>query len=159
MSWSRRAILALPLALAACGFVPVYGTGGSGSALQNAVRVQEQADRDGFLLVQRLEERLGRAAAPRFELGLTLTTVEGGLAVDPEGSAERFNVIGNATYSLRDLETGAVVTSGAVDDFTGYSASGSTVATLAAQEDARSRLMTILADEIVVRLQSADLGA
>jgi LPS-assembly lipoprotein len=50
------------------------------------------------------------------------------------------------------------VTSGSVDNFTGYSATGTTVATLAAERDAQERLMTILADQIVTRLLTLDLA-
>lgn len=159
MSWSKRGFLALSLAaLAACGFTPVYGPNGTGTVLQNTVEVQELTTRDGFLLVQRLEQRLGRGAAPEFRLTLDLNTSQAGLAVDPAGDVERFDVIGSVNYSLLRTSDGAIVTSGYVEDFTGYSASGSPVATLAAEKDARTRLMTILADEIVVRLQSSDLS-
>ena len=44
-----------------------------------------------------------------------------------------------------------------MDNFVGYSATGTTVATLAAKRDATERLMTILADEIVLQLQASDL--
>ena len=50
---------------------------------------------------------------------------------------------------------GAVVTQGNVGGFTGYSATGSTVATTAARTDAQDRLMVILADQIVTRLIAA----
>jgi LPS-assembly lipoprotein len=42
-----------------------------------------------------------------------------------------------------------------VQSFTAYSATGSTVAGLAAEEDAATRLMRILADQIVARLIAA----
>ena len=50
---------------------------------------------------------------------------------------------------------GARVTGGRVQSFTAYSATGSTVAGLAAEEDAGLRLMRILADQIVARLIAA----
>ena len=110
------------------------------------------------MLVQRLEERLGRPTLPAYTLSLDLSTQQAGLAVDPEGDIERFDVIGSVAFRLERIDDGAIVASGYVEDFTGYSASGSTVATLSAEKDARARLMIILADEIVVRLQSSDLG-
>lgn len=61
----RRFLLALPLlALAACGFEPVYGPGGAGAALQNRVLVDAPEDRFGYFLVREVESRLGRAATP-----------------------------------------------------------------------------------------------
>ena len=151
------AALALSLTVAACGFEPVYGPGGSGTQLQNRVLVDKPVDREGFLLVRQLEERLGRAGDPAYKLGIKLSVAEEARAIDPDGDIRRFHVIGTAEYALSDALTGAVVRSDTVDNFVGYSATGSTVATLAAKRDATERLMTILADEIVLQLQASDL--
>ena len=156
--FDRRTLLMLPLVLGACGFSPVYSTGGSGNALQNSVQIAEPNTRDSFLLTQRLEERLGRSSVPAYKLALNVRTFEEDLAVDSEGNIARFNLLGEANYSLVEQDTGRVVTSGSVDNFTSYSTTGTTVATLAAKRDAQQRLMTLLADMIVVRLLSADLS-
>jgi LPS-assembly lipoprotein len=58
---------------------------------------------------------------------------------------------------LKDSATGSVLRSDTVDSFVSYSATGTTVATLAAQRDAQTRLMTILADLIVQQLQMSRL--
>ncbi len=155
--YSRRFLLGLPLALAACGFTPVYGPGGNGAALRNQVQVQEPSTQSGYLLTRHLETRLGRSGAARFALDMTLETSEDGLAINTEGDITRYNLIGQAGYVLRDTVSGSVVTSGTVGNFTAYSATGSTVATLAAQRDAVERLMVILGDQIVARLYAADL--
>ena len=151
------AALALVLAISACGFEPVYGPGGTGTQLQSRVLVDKPIDREGFLLVRQLEERLGRAGDPAYKLGIKLAVAEEARAIDPDGDIRRFHVIGTAEYTLADAVTGAVVRSDAVDNFVGYSATGTTVATLAAKRDATERLMTILADEIVLQLQASDL--
>jgi LPS-assembly lipoprotein len=156
--FDRRFLLCLPLALAACGFTPVYGTGGTGSRLQNNVEVAEPETRDAYLLTRRIEERLGRASVAAYKLTLTVDTDEEDIAVDQAGDITRFNLLGSADYALIDQATGQVVTSGSVDNFTSYSATGTTVATLAAQRDAQQRLMTLLGDMIVLRLLSADLS-
>lgn len=153
------AALALVPALSACGFTPVYGPGGSGDLLNGRVRVAAPGDRDSYLLVRALEERLGRGNDPRFALDVTIATKEEGLAIDAEGNTRRFNLLGTADYILRDSRTGGVVTSGQVENFTGYSATGTTVATLAGEQDAQERLMTILAEQIVTRLLAADIPA
>ena len=50
---NRRFLFAVPLlALAACGFQPVYGPGGSGTALQNAVQVDAPDDAFAYTLVR-----------------------------------------------------------------------------------------------------------
>ncbi len=45
-----------------------------------------------------------------------------------------------------------MLTSGKIKNYVGYSATGSTVATIAAQEDATERLMVILTDQIIANL-------
>lgn len=153
MSWFKL-LIALPL-LAACGFTPVYGPGGVGNALQNNLMVDEPSTRQGFFLTRQIEDRLGRAADPAYGLSVKLKTSEEGLAIDGDGDIERYDILGSADYVLRNLTTGAIVSSGTVNGFTGYSTTGTTVASLSAQRDATERLMTQLADQIVTRLYSS----
>lgn len=156
--YSRRSLLALPLALAACGFSPVYGTGGTGSQLRGQVLVQEPSTQAGFLLTRHLETRLGRSAgSQRYALDLSITTEEDGLAVNTAGDITRFNLVGRVEYALRNTTAGTIVTSGRVENFTAYSATGTTVASLAAERNAVERLMVILGDQITARLFAADL--
>ncbi|MDW3224029.1 MAG: LPS assembly lipoprotein LptE [Paracoccaceae bacterium] len=155
--FSRNILFVVPLMLAACGFTPVYAPGGTGAQFQNNISVQAPTTRDGFLLTQRLEQRLGRAANAPYTLNYTVRSSAANLAVDTEGSVTRFNLIGVANYSLIETSTGRVVASNSVDNFTGYSAAGTTVATLAAERDAQQRLMVMLADQIVTRVLSLDL--
>ena len=151
-SFSRRFLLLVPLALAACGFAPVYGPGGSAEGLQNSIRVADPTDKLGFDLVERLEEQLGRPTAARFELTYTIETEPVGVGVTSDGAITRYNLVGSITYTLTNRVTGASLTEGRVDSFTSYSATGSTVAGLEAEDDARTRLMRLLADQIVARL-------
>jgi LPS-assembly lipoprotein len=152
-------MLLAPLALAACGFQPVYGPGGTGTALQNSVLVDDPDERYGYFLTREIETRLGRAATPTYGLALNITTREESLATDIEGNTRRFNLIGTVDYALRDLTGGQIISSGKVENFTGYSATGTTVATLASEQDAQERLMIILAEQIITRLYAVDLTA
>ncbi|MDR5652393.1 LPS assembly lipoprotein LptE [Ruixingdingia sedimenti] len=153
-SSDRRTVLLMlgALPLAACGFAPAYGPGGAGAALHGAVRMAEPRDENAWELVVRLEERLGRAAAPRYALDYTVTTEKIGAGITPSRAITRYTMTGAATFRLTESATGTVVAEGRVEGFTGWSATGSTVATLTAEEDARVRLMRILADRIVTRL-------
>lgn len=126
--------------------------------LQDNLRVEAPNRRDGFVLSQRLEERFGRNDAGRYVLNVTSEIRRQGLATSVEGTTNRFRLTGLASYSLRDTQTDEVVRRGRVENFTGFSATGSTVATLAAERDATARLMVILADEIVDRLILASEG-
>ncbi len=151
---SRRHLLMLPLALAACGFQPVYGPQGGGSALLGTTRITAPQTRDGFILQRQLEQRLGRSRTDQHHLALAVTTNQEGLAVDEEGNTARYTLLAKVSYTLSDQNSGQVLTSGEVSNFTGYSATGTTVATLAAQKDAQARLMTIVADQILTRLNN-----
>ena len=117
--------------------------------------MQDPTDRNGFDLVQRLEERLGRPEAERYDLAFTITTEVVDVGISTENEISRFNLKGMVTYTLTEGATGARVMGGRVQSFTAYSATGSTVAVLAAEEDAATRLMRILADQIVARLTAA----
>ncbi|KJS42610.1 MAG: lipoprotein [Roseovarius sp. BRH_c41] len=161
-SFNRRLLLLSGLAcglgaVAACGFAPAYGPGGAGTALMGRVEVDAPNTRAGYLLTQEIETRLGRATQPRYALSHTITLDTQAMAINRNNVASRFNLLGSVAYSLRDLETGAIVTSGDVNSFTGYSSTGSTVAVQASERDAETRLMSILADQLLTRLLAADL--
>lgn len=158
-SLDRRALLGGVLGLAGCGFTPVHGPDGSGTALRGQVLVQAPTTEAGYLLTRQLEQRLGRSSNPRFALDMGLSAQTERLAIDAEGNTQRFNLVGAAAFALRQVEDGSIVTSGEVSNFTAYSATGTTVATLAAERDALERLMVILADRIVARLYTVEIPA
>jgi len=151
----RRTFLGLALlaggVLAGCGFTPAYAPGGGAQALTGAVRAADPGDKNACDLVQRLEERLGPPQAARFDLGYAITTNAIAVGVTPDGSITRYNLTGAVDWALTDA-AGTKVAGGTVDSFTSWSATGSTVAGLTAEEDATRRLMRILADQIVTRL-------
>ncbi|NVO57635.1 hypothetical protein HW561_17705 [Rhodobacteraceae bacterium B1Z28] len=152
--FDRRTLLMLPLALAACGFEPVYAPGGSGSELFGKVAVSAPNTVESYLLVQNLEQQLGRSASSGndYNLDVQVSTVIRGAAITTTNETNRYTIDGQAQYALRSNETGQVVASGTVTDFVGYSAAGSTVSTLADERDAKERLMVILSGQIVNRL-------
>ncbi|WP_298853634.1 LPS assembly lipoprotein LptE [uncultured Ruegeria sp.] len=152
--FNRRTLLLMPLALAACGFEPVYAPGGSGSALYGRVGVSDPNTVDSFLLVQNLEQQLGRSAGSvnDYKLDVQVSTATRAAAITTTNETNRYTIDGRAQYALRSNETGQIVASGTVTDFVSYSAAGSTVSTLADERDAKERLMMILSNHIVNRL-------
>ena len=146
----------MPLALAACGFQPVFAPGESGAALNGKVVVSAPNTVESFLLVQNLERKLGRSATSgsNFALDAQVSTVTRGAAITTSHETDRYAIDGHATYVLKSNNTGEVLASGTVTGFVGYSAAGSTVSTLAGERDAKERLMVILSDQIVTRLYS-----
>lgn len=138
--------------LAGCGFEPVYGNGGSASRFLNQITVDAPTGNRTYLLTRELEDRLGRNLNGTYGLSVSVKTDEDSTGRTITGTTSRYDVIGEATFALRDLATGEVLTSGKTKNYVGYSATGSTVATIAAKEDATERLMVILADQIVANL-------
>jgi len=147
-------MMGLAVVLSACGFAPAYGPNGTADTITRNIRLAEPDTRLDFLLAQQVERRLGRAENGEYELSVAVTTSRDRIAVTGANVTQRFEIIGNADYTLTGPD-GAVVTTGNVSSFTGYSATGSTVATTAARDDAQERLMVILADQIVTRLIAA----
>ena len=156
-SSDRRTFLGLiaALPLAACGFTPAYGPAGGAAKLRARIAVQTPVTRDDFTFVTQIESRLGRPQAPAYDLAYSLSTTResGGLTAD--NATTRYTLKGTATFTLTDRATGTRVAGGTVRGFTSWSATGTTVAGLAAEDDAARRLSVILADQVITRLIAA----
>lgn len=138
------------LALGGCGFTPVYGPAGSGAALHDAVLLEAPDSPEGYLYNRRFEERLGRAAAGAlYRLVVEITVTRSAVGATSTGNDTRYRFSGRARFRLVELASGTPVHSSVTNAFTGYSTTGSTVATRAAETDARERLMVLLADQTV----------
>lgn len=153
MSWlNRRAMLALPLALAACGFTPAFGPAGPATALRGTIALADTDSRDGFEFIKRMEDRIGRASAPRFDLGYSISTEKASLGFTTDGAITRYNLTGSVSWTLKNRATGDVLASGVEQNFTAWSATGVTIAAVNAESDANARLIRILADQVTQRL-------
>lgn len=155
MLWSRRAVLFGALALGACGLRPA---GQTATQLHGAVRVQNPTDKDAFDMVRQIERRFGPPQTVRYALQIDVLTVTEGVAISIDDDTTRQQVVGEATYILTETTTDDIVSTGTVRSFTGFSTTGSTVATRTAEIDVRKRLMVILADQIVTKIL-ADVGS
>lgn len=158
MSSSDRRTFLLGLAalpLAACGFTPAYGPAGGATRLRGRIAVQNPVTREDFTFVSRFEQRLGRAQAPAYDLAFTLEATRESGGITAANETTRYTLQGKATYTLTDRASGARVTGGTVRAFTSWSATGTTVAGLAAEDDAARRLAVMLADQVITRLIAA----
>jgi LPS-assembly lipoprotein len=153
MLWfNRRALLAIPLALAACGFTPAFGPSGPATALRGTIALSDTNSRDGFEFIKRVEDRLGRPSAARFDLDYRIATKKASLGFTIDGAITRFNLTGSVTWTLKDRATGKVLANGVEQNFTAWSATGVTIAAVNAESDAKARLIRILADQVIQRL-------
>ena len=158
-SSDRRHFLTLLAAAprAGCGFAPVDAPGGAGQALRGRVLVAAPDTRLGFVLVARLEERLGLPDQNAFRLDYSIETSEAGLAITGTNDITRINLAGTVTFTLTDTATDSVVLRDDVSTFTAYSTTSTPVSTAAARRDAEDRLMTALADQVMSRLLASSL--
>lgn len=148
----RFGVVLAAAALAGCGFTPVYGPDGTGAALLGQLSLDPPQDRNAYLLRRRIEERLGQATAGAWRLSTQIKTDDIGLGFTTDGDITRYNINGTTDYTLRRTGSSEIFRQGKIQHFTSYSATGTTVATLAAKRDAEVRLMTILADQIIDQL-------
>ena len=158
--WSsdRRTLLAGLAAagfVAGCGFTPVYAPGGPGTRLQGQILADAPDKPVEFVFVSRLEDRLGRNDAAPYRLAYHIETSTQGLAITSDQETLRYHLSGRVSFSVKESGTDTILTRGVVENFTSYSAIGTTVATRASQKDAAERLMIILADQVVTRLHAS----
>ena len=153
----RRTFLAMlsAAALSGCGFTPAFAPDGAAAGLMGSVQATAPETRNDQHFVHQIESRLGRTNSPRYTLDYTLSVNEERMAITSSNITTRFNLVGEADYALRDSDTGQTLTQGKVSQFTGYSASGTTVATLSAERQAHERLSQILANLVVTKLIAA----
>lgn len=144
--------LAGAAALAGCGFTPAYAPGNGGAKLLGSIEPDAPKTRDDFALIRRLSERLNPVQAARYRLAYNISTDRLGQAITPSGATTRYSLTGTVDYTLHEIGTNAVLLSGSVNSFTSWSATGSVVASAAAEDDAHKRLMQMLADQVITRL-------
>lgn len=152
-SSDRRAFLTLfaAAALAACGFTPAYGPSGAASTLRGRVRATDPSTALDYAFVARIEERLGRPEAEAFSLTYKIQTEVHSIGITQQNEVVRHDLSGTADWTLKDAG-GKTLASGTAQSFTAWFASGTTVATQAAEVDAAKRLMQALADQVVTQL-------
>ena len=144
---SRCGFFLAALALAGCGFEPVNGVNSKSQMLRNTVLVQAPTNRVEFELVRNLEVQLGQAVSKLYDLQYKLSVDEDIVVVSAAQEINRFSLVGLLEYSLVD-SGGVVLLTETAKSFTGYSATGTTVATQRSKRDAYDRLMVILAKQV-----------
>lgn len=156
MSWSRRGFILGALMVAACGFSPVYGPQGTGGRLFGKIRTADPKTPDDFAFAGRIAERLGPENGAAYQLDWTLSIAVVAQAITPDEITTRYSLNGTANFRLTDTATGKQITNGQVSNFSSYSTTGTTIATMAAEQDAHRRLALMLADQVVTRLLAID---
>jgi LPS-assembly lipoprotein len=160
--WCRRKIaiaaLAAALPLAGCGFHPLYGERESSPRIDARladVGIDVIANRPGQILRNELLDRMsprGVAARPAYYLGVQLIETRQDFAIRQDETATRSNVVLSARFTLRRASDSQVVHDGIAVVRNSYDLLRNKFATLAAEDDARTRALRELAEEIRTRL-------
>lgn len=153
----RRPVLMLALAaLSACGLHPLYGGGTSSpvAATLRSVQVGPIAGQSGWLVRNKLVDRIGVAGQGSAEYRLDVTLDENitsfGIRGDRAATRERRTL--RARYQLVSIATGTVVLDATAGSDSGIDIVSSEYATVAAEQTALEQLSDVVADQIVARL-------
>jgi LPS-assembly lipoprotein len=152
---TRRALLAASPALlvAGCGFSPLHAP--QGQSLP-PIAIEAPPTEAGFVLRERLLERLPAGGVPAWTLAVDLDLAREGAGITRRSAVTRYVLIGEATYSLLPAGGAEPVLTEAVAARTAWSAPASDAATAfaarSAEIAARERLARTLADRIALRL-------
>ena len=152
MWWRNRLLgIGLALALAGCGFEPLYGSdrnGAAGGLL--AVEVSRIANREGQILRAALVREFDYSRAPDYRLDVTLTERITTLAIDAEGDAIRRQMATTANWRLSGLAASQQLKPlmGSIRVFEGFNILRSDFANISAERQARERASIRLASQI-----------
>lgn len=140
------------LMLAGCGFTPLYGEAGVGTALTR-ISVTTQDDRLGYRIREQLEDALGRDAsqAPLWRLETTAEQTRRPLGRRIDDTATRYALTVRGAWTLTPVG-GGLPLSGVETVTTTYAAADQPYAAIAAQQDGEERAAVELARQIRLEL-------
>ena len=107
--YNRRNFIFLSLATTGCSFSPVYKSDVGPAFLRGKIVLPKPGSRDDYMLYSKLEENFGQLENPVFSLSVSYEVSSKGLG--SLGSITRYNLIGNATFKLVNISTGALIIS------------------------------------------------
>lgn len=150
-------LLLLSLALAACGFHPLYGDHASGATDADfaSVYIAPMSDRSGQQLRNFLLERVeagGQPSRPLYVMNIGLALQSSGLAISRDNTTSRASITGTAKYTIVDSATGQVLARGTSRATDSYDVLLSDFATLSARDDANTRVLREISDDLKTRL-------
>lgn len=145
------AAITASLALAGCGFTPLYSAPGVVSSLASIDVVAPQG-RTGFLIRQHLDDAFGgnhAGATPAYQMRLALSEARYPRGIRTDNVATRYEYVLTADYVLASLPSGAPAKKGRVRVELTYDSADQPYASIAAQQDAQDRA----AEEAARRIQ------
>jgi LPS-assembly lipoprotein len=148
------AIFVLCLALAGCGFHPLYGDARL-SPRMAAIYVEPVAEATGYELRNSVIDLLGsngETAGKAYRLTLTVSDSSQGVALQNDATITRYNDTLTVSYVLADNQ-GKELTHGTLTGLSSYNVATAPYATQSARRDADTRALQDIAQRL-----SLDLG-
>ena len=144
---------ALAATLGGCGFTPLYASPGAAGGLTH-IQVVAPQGRVGYLLREDLDDQLGQAKgdAPIYRLEMVLDQVRQAHGLTANATAQRYELDLTVTYTLINISTGKVATTGAVTSDVSYDSTDQPYAGIAARQDTQDRLASDAAQKIQVQI-------
>ena len=135
----RFGLMALALAVSACGFTPMYGATEAGSSLTR-IAVTTPDDRLGYRLREQLEDALAfdRSAAPQWRMTVLVDQSRRPLGRRIDDTATRYELTVKGSWTLTPVNGGQPMT-GVETVTTTYAAADQPYAAIAAQQDGEDR--------------------
>lgn len=135
----RLGVMALALAVSACGFTPMYGATEAGSSLTR-IAVTTPDDRLGYRLREQLEDALAfdRSAAPQWRMTVLVDQNRRPLGRRIDDTATRYELTVKGSWTLTPVNGGQPMT-GVETVTTTYAAADQPYAAIAAQQDGEDR--------------------
>ncbi len=147
-------------ALGACGFTPLYATGGV-SPDMSAIRVITPEGRTGHLLSEDLQDNFATARdkEPRYQLDLAIDEKRYARGLTFEQVATWYELSIRVDYSLIELSSGKTLSSGVIPVSVSYNAANDPYAGVVAQQNGQQRAASDAAQRIRLALASYFAGA
>lgn len=157
---SIGALALAALALAGCGFTPLYGRPGVGATL-SSVQVSAPTGRAGQLMREHLDDALARDSdlKPKYRMDLQISEQRYPRGIRVDNVATRYEYVLTAAYTLVALPSGAAAKVGRVRVEVTYDSADQPYASVAAQQDAQDRAAGEAARKIELELATWLAGA
>ena len=156
MLWFKAIIgfLLIFASSAGCGFKPMYGHHVGDAVLfqMAAVDVSPMRGLLGVEMYNQLRDNLmpgGKQGEPKFQLDVEFRANRDALITAKDSQVRRFNLVIDASYSLADIASGKLLTSGRASAITNYNVvESSNFGTSAAEEAAHLRGVRQISEQI-----------
>lgn len=156
-SFNKHLVILSFLALAGCGFRPIYGSFEDrqqvAGALNN-VAIANIADREGQMLRNHLIDRMyhnGRPQNPSATLEIRLSSSEISMGIQKDATTARQEYNLSANYVLKD-NNGKELTKGIARSIVSYNKLDAQYGTLASKQNASDRAVKEVGEQIINRI-------